>query len=105
MRLYTNTCTHNCAKISPVIPFTRISHYPQNRITDGHLLSSIVEGDGSSHAKHRAYDARRDAYFLSGHVKTLRFPNQEFYKNINSVLNAIKIEITLACDGNAQSAT
>jgi very-short-patch-repair endonuclease len=56
----------------------------------------IVELDGSQHADHTAYDARRDAYFREHGFAVLRFATDEPFKNIDGVLTVIAEQLGMA---------
>jgi very-short-patch-repair endonuclease len=55
-----------------------------------------VELDGASHDSDeaQAYDAERQQYVEAFGIRFLRFPNRQVYTNIESVLEAIHIELT-----------
>ena len=58
-------------------------------------LKLIIEIDGDRHYKNKEpqKDKLRDQYFKEQGIKVLRFTNYEIYKNIESVLDKIWIEI------------
>jgi very-short-patch-repair endonuclease len=71
-----------------------LGHY----IADFACLSPklIVELDGSQHAEHAGYDAKRDAFFAAQGFKVLRFATNEPLKNMDGVLTVIQQEISVA---------
>jgi len=56
----------------------------------------IVELDGSQHAEHVDYDARRDAFFRDQGFSILRFASNEPLMNIDGVLIVIAEQLDVA---------
>src|SRR5258708_3688236 len=53
----------------------------------------IVEIDGSYHKSTKEYDLYRTDYFNLLDIKVLRFWNKDVYKNINKVIEIIKLSL------------
>jgi very-short-patch-repair endonuclease len=74
----------------------RRQHPLANYIADFACLDPklIVELDGSQHADHDSYDARRDEFFRAQGFTVLRFPTNEPLLNAVGVLTAILEQLT-----------
>lgn len=53
-----------------------------------------IELDGSQHKENKKYDNERTKLFNDLNIKVIRFWNSEVEKNINGVIEKIKVEIT-----------
>jgi very-short-patch-repair endonuclease len=56
----------------------------------------VIEIDGATHCTHeeRAYDARRDAFITRKGFRVMRVWNEDVYRNLDWVLEAIFAEVT-----------
>jgi len=59
----------------------------------------VIEIDGSQHLKEKEYDQERDDYMKSLGIKVFRFLNNEIDKNIDAVLEKIKVKISPPAKG------
>jgi adenine-specific DNA-methyltransferase len=56
----------------------------------------VIELDGGQHAEQIEYDSRRTKYLENEGYKVLRFWNNQVMSELESVLEAISIEIALS---------
>jgi very-short-patch-repair endonuclease len=58
-----------------------------------HAARLVVEVDGATHStdEERAYDARRDAWFVTNGFDVLRVSNAEVYEEFDGVLETIRL--------------
>lgn len=52
----------------------------------------IIEVDGGQHASERIKDIERDSYLIKNGFRVLRFWNNEVFRNIEGVLEVIRIK-------------
>jgi very-short-patch-repair endonuclease len=66
-------------------------------------LRLIIEIDGGQHAEQMEYDQRRDTWLRSQGYTVLRFWNNEVMQQLESVLEQIRLTVTLSPDPSPTS--
>ena len=68
-----------------------VGHYIADFVCLDHHL--IIEFDGEQHGLQETYDAERTAYLETQGFRVLRYPNDEFLKNPNDILDGILLAL------------